>query len=155
MVNIVIHFLLPLILLIAPMSVIVHEIGHLLGAKIVKAEYFKLSIGKGKSILFYSKKSLDIIVRAFYFTGGEAKSKRKQPYKPFDILLITAGGPLMNLIFAFMLYVISKVYPTNLIGLFILFNLWLGIGNLIPFKVKGKTSDGYVIYRSVLDYMNL
>ena len=151
LVNIVIHFILPLVFLIAPMSIIIHEMGHLLGARIVKADHYKLSIGKGKKIFSFSCHSLQIIIRTLYFTGGEAKSRRKHAYKPFDISLITAGGPLLNLVFALMCYSFFKSYPSNLIGLFILFNLWLGVGNLIPFKVRGKPSDGYLIFKAILE----
>lgn len=150
MFNIAIHFIVPLLFLIAPASIAAHEIGHLLGARIVKADVFELSIGRGKSLVSFSSKSLKINVRAFYFIGGEAKSKRKQPYKPLDIFLITIGGPLLNLLCAYLFYMLHTAYPSEFLGLIILFNLWLGLVNLIPLKMSGKSSDGYVIFQAIL-----
>lgn len=151
MVNIAIHFVLPLLFLVAPVSIVMHEIGHLLGAKIVKADYLNLSIGQGKRLFSFSGETFIITVHALYFLGGETKSKRKQPYKPLDILLITAGGPIVNLLLVFVFYVIYSVYPFKYILLLILFNLWLGLGNLIPFKIRGKCSDGYIIFKAILE----
>src|SRR5690625_5298721 len=115
LVNIVIDFILPLVFLIAPMSIIIHEMVHLLGARIVKADHYELSIGKGKKIFSFSGHSLEIIIRTLYFTGGEAKSRRKHAYKPFDISLITDGGPLFKLVFALMCYSLFKSYTSYFI----------------------------------------
>lgn len=145
MFNLTIKYILPLIFLIAPLSVIAHEIGHVIGAKIVKANYTKLSIGQGRKIYTLSKKSFTMIIHLLYFIGGHATSERVLPYNSKDIIIISIFGPMVNIVLGFIFYEVYIVYSQDLILLLSLFNLWLGFTNLIPFKYKNNYSDGYVI----------
>lgn len=133
--------------LIAPISNVAHEAGHMIGAFIVKADYIHLSIGKGKRIVSFTIKKLKVTLRTLYFTGGQAESNRLQAYHPIEMVFITIMGPLINLLCAFIFYLLFQVHQADYILLFILFNLWLGLGNLIPFKFKENYSDGYMILK--------
>lgn len=133
--------------LTAPISNVAHEVGHMIGAFIVKADHMHLSIGKGKRVVTFTFKKLKVTLRRLYFTGGQAESMRYKAYLPIEMVFITIMGPLMNLLCAFIFYLLFQVHPTDIILLFILFNVWLGLGNLIPFKFKQNYSDGYMILK--------
>lgn len=147
-INLIITFL----LFIAPFTIIIHEIGHMAGAIIVKADNVHLSIGQGKKVFTVSLRKLVIHIHAIFFMGGQATSKREKPYGPMDILLITISGPLMNVFLASAIYFLFKVHSSDYILLFIFFNLWVGLGNLIPFKIREKYSDGYIIFHTLINY---
>lgn len=152
MFSIAIKYIIPLIFLIAPLSVIAHEIGHIIGARIVKADYVKLSIGQGRKLYSLSKRSFEMTIHLFYFIGGYATSGRVIPYNSKDIIIISIFGPMINIILAFIFYGIYIVYSQDFVLLLCLFNLWLGIANLIPFKYKHNYSDGYVILTRVIKH---
>src|SRR5699024_11309555 len=96
-INLIITFL----LFIAPFTIIIHEIGHMVGAIIVKADNVHLSIGHGKKVFTVSLRKLVIHIHAFFFMGGQATSKREKPYGTMDILLIIISGTLLNVFLAY------------------------------------------------------
>lgn len=147
-----IHVILWLVLFIAPISTILHEFGHVLGAKSMNADSITFSIGAGKTVYTFSYKQIHISVHTLFFLGGLAYSERNVPYKPIEVIWITLCGPVSNGIVAAVIYVLfgfSNVY----FQLFILFNIWLAVVNMIPFKLKDKHSDGYTIVK--MAYTNL
>lgn len=146
-INLIIVFL----FLIAPISNILHEIGHMIGAIIVKSDNMILTIGKGKKVLTVPLKKLVIHVHRVFFIGGHAASKRHNPYKPLEMILITFCGPLLNILIGLSAYLLFRAHMSDYVLLFILFNLWLGLTNLIPFKIKGKYSDGYLIFKTLIE----
>src|SRR5699024_3221076 len=120
-----------LILLITPISLLFHELGHLLGAKHLKADRIVISIGSGKKIY------LMIMFQA------HTQSERQPKFNNKELAFITAMGPLFSLILTVFLGLLLCVITSEIIIYFFLFNLWLTITNLIPFKFKNQMSDGY------------
>ncbi|WP_188453748.1 site-2 protease family protein [Virgibacillus oceani] len=137
-----------LILLIAPVSTVIHELGHIIGAKLVKADSVTLSIGSGKSVCKFNIKRLHIRLHALYFIGGIAYSERSIPYKTGEIIWITLCGPVFNGIFAMLVSVLFDL-TNGFYQLLVLFNCWLAIVNIIPFRLKEKQSDGYTIIQTI------
>ncbi|ALX47997.1 site-2 protease family protein [Lentibacillus amyloliquefaciens] len=138
-----------LILFAAPVGTAMHEIGHVLGAKRVRADKITLTIGTGRIITQMVSNKTVYTIRLFYFLGGVAFSQRKIPYKPVEQIKIAGSGPLMSLIAAGLCYGFYNVHPSNYVLILLLFNLWVAVVNIIPFRFKGKESDGYTIYKVI------
>lgn len=145
-----IYLLLYLVFVVAPIGTIIHECGHLFGAWATQADRITLSIGRGKQIMSFSGKKMQITIHAIFFLGGLAQSKRTTPYKAIEIIWVTFCGLLSSSIFAVLFYFLYNAYPNPYIQLLFLFNGWLAIVNSIPFKIKGMQSDGYTICKVIL-----
>lgn len=130
--------------MVSPIGAFIHEVGHLIGALLVKADRVELLLGIGKKIGSLNYGSLVIHIHAVLFLGGLAKSSRNTPFNKKELCFITFCGPLFNLLVA---YAVTMIPLNNkYIFLFIIYNIWIGVINLVPFKVNGKQSDGYTIF---------
>ncbi|HLR66365.1 hypothetical protein [Virgibacillus alimentarius] len=145
-----IYLLLFLVFVVAPISMVIHESGHLIGAKTMRADHITLSIGLGKMIGSLSFKKIHIKFHTVFFLGGLLKSERTPTYKPLEIIWVTICGLLSSGLFTILFYLLYNIYTNYYIQLLFLFNGWLFIVNTIPFKIKGKQSDGYMIYKIIL-----
>lgn len=56
---------------------------------------------------------------------------------------ISAGGPFLNGVMALIYFVWPPFLMYDVVTLFLLFNFYLAIVNLIPFVFRGNASDGY------------
>ena len=128
------------LLLLAPISILLHEIGHAIGAYLLKADVIQFSIGIGKSIFSIKLGRFNITIHLLFLFGGFIGHERNKQYKKWELVFISILGPLVNIIAAGLCLLIHN----ELFYISFLFNLWLGIFNLIPFKWKGKKSDGYI-----------
>ena len=137
-----------LVIFFAPLSLFIHELGHIVGAKRMQASKVQLSIGIGSPLFQRDYSNLNIVIRRFFLVHYATATVREEPFKRSEKIFITIMGPLFNAICAFLLFFIEYyVYTSLFIQLFMLFNVWLVIMNLIPFKIGQKHSDGYTIYR--------
>lgn len=139
-----------LIFIIAPLGTIMHELGHAIGARLLRADQIHLTVGSGKPIVTLSIRSFHMTINIVYFLGGMANSKRERDYSAGEAAFIAVCGPLFNGIFALFWVMLFYVMPSTFIWLMVLFNLWLFLVNLVPFQIKGKTSDGYTILKNIL-----
>ncbi|MBY7143452.1 M50 family metallopeptidase [Virgibacillus sp. NKC19-3] len=144
-----IYVLLYLVFIVAPLSSLLHEAGHAAAARTVGADQITLSIGLGKRINTVIFANVHITFHAIFFLGGLAKSERVIPYKSWEIIWITIVGPCTNAFFAFLFYILYGMYPNDYLQLLFLFNMWLAFVNIIPFKIKEKCSDGYLILQTI------
>lgn len=140
-----IYLLLFLLFIVAPIGTIIHESGHLIGAKLMRADYMILSIGYGKRLFIFKWNNIQIKIRSFFFIGGHVRNERDIPYRTSEMIWIIGFGPLLNGIFAVFFYLLYHLIPSDFLYLLFLFNLWLALINVIPFKMKEKQSDGYMI----------
>lgn len=140
-----------LIVIVAPISVWIHEMGHLIGAKTVNANQLTLTLGIGKDRFTFKVKGITIIMRTIFFISGSTMTSRDRNFNRLERIWISIFGPLFNVLFANICIIIYMKYSYNIILLFFLFNIWLGIVNLIPYKIKGKCSDGYIILASLVN----
>lgn len=143
-----VYVVLWLVFVIAPISTFLHEFGHVLGAKWLKADSIRLSIGHGKQIATFSWKQIHVSLRALFFLGGMAYNERNDPYNKIEVIFISICGPLSNAIAATVIFVLAG-FSWIPVRFFIMFNIWLLVINLIPFSIKGKQSDGYTIWKTV------
>lgn len=138
-----------LLLVVAPIGMIIHECGHAFGAKIIRANRITLTIGLGKQLFTFMLSNICVKIHAIYFMGGFTKTNRHTSYTNKDVFWITIFGPLNNALFAVIFFYLNVVFINPYIRLLFLFNLWLAVINLIPFKFKGKQSDGYILLDSL------
>jgi len=152
-INITIELVMFLIFFVAPISTFIHELGHMIGAKIVHAQKIEMYIGRGKNILKISFKNLSFYIHLLFFLGGYTTYMQQYPYARRDRLIVTCLGPLNNLIFGLIFLIVYLQLTNEYLFLLFLYNLWLTIVNLIPFKIKGKYSDGLMIYRLLVNVL--
>jgi Zn-dependent protease len=138
--------LLMVLLIIAPISLLFHEAGHTLAANIFTSSSVNLHLGIGPRVLTWKYSRGEVAVNAFYFAGGMTISS--QPEKAYGKVAIAIAGPLVNLLIA----ALTLLYPfhPSITTWVLFFNLWLGITNLIPFKLLGKESDGWTIVKTLI-----
>lgn len=142
-----ISLLLYLLFIVAPIGTVLHEAGHVIGAKSMNADRMRLTIGSGAIVSTFFIRKVQITICAIFFLGGLASSERRNMYKPYELIWIALCGPLTNGFIAFLLYILYTAYPSNYLLLLLLFNLWIAVINLVPFRFKEKQSDGYTIVK--------
>lgn len=143
--------ILVLIIFIAPFSLLFHEIGHVVGAKLMAASKILLTIGVGKRIFSITFQNIDIHFRRFFLVNSFTSTVRDEPFTNTEKIIITFMGPLFSSILAFIAFgLYYSIYSSIYVYLLFLFNLWLVFINLIPFKIGEKQSDGYMILQMVL-----
>ncbi|MCG3418797.1 M50 family metallopeptidase [Oceanobacillus jordanicus] len=139
-----------LLFVAAPISIFLHELGHALAGVIFKAELVYLTIGRGKRVIEYSSGKLHFIIHAGYFMGGYANSERVTPFNRFERFIISIFGPFVNIVVFLSIWELQSHFRSDYLQLFALFNLWLVIINLVPFKLKNQKSDGYNILETIV-----
>lgn len=142
--------LLYLIFIIVPGSLFLHELGHLIGAKLMKSDAIQLIIGSGKELAHFSYKNISITINTLLFFGALTKSKRRTAYTTGEKISIAISGPISSGLFGCVFYILYLYFPNTFIYLLSLFNFWLAISNLCPIKVGKKQSDGYTVYKMIL-----
>jgi|SRR5699024_3981742 len=139
-----------ILVLFAPCCLIFHELGHVYAAKLVKSDHVELSIGLGKQIWQGQIKGVHMYIQKLFLINSFTSSHRKQPYSKHEKILISVMGPLFSLLLAMLLFIVyGYLYTLPVIYVLHLFNLWVSLVNLIPFKVGQKVSDGYTIYKQL------
>jgi len=138
------------ILLLAPMSLVLHELGHALTASLYDAKDVQVIIGNGKRHVSFKLWKIKLKFHSFLFVNYQTKSSRQIPFTAKEKVHIAASGPFINGFLALILSLIYYFVQTEImLQLMITFNLWLAIVNCIPFKIGQKQSDGYTIYKLI------
>lgn len=142
--------LLIFIIIIAPLSLLWHELGHVFGAKIVRASHVTLTIGVGKPILKRTYQNVTFIICKMFLFNSLTETKRPYLLSRRDKVVITFMGPMSSLMLGLLAYCLYVFIAPHLLlyGLF-LFNMWIGLINLIPFKINERPSDGYTILQII------
>src|SRR5690625_1326027 len=122
-----------LILLITPISLLFHELGHLLGAKHLKADRIVISIGSGKNIFSYDFNEMSIKIYLMIMFQAHTQSERQPEFNNKELAFITAMGPLFSLILRVFLGLLLCVITSYIVIYFFLFTFCLLITYLILF----------------------
>lgn len=142
-----------LLLIIAPLGNFLHEAGHAAGAAAAQADKISITIGGGPKLLTFTIGKLTIQVNIILFAGGHHRSWRADSYSLREQRLIAAGGPFMNIAAGAAVLLLYNICPDGFLRLFCMYNAWLGLVNLLPFRLKGKASDGWTIWQSSQKHM--
>ena len=140
--NIIINFLLIFISIKA--GVIIHEIGHLVFAKIVGGQPRRLVLGNGHEILRFKLLKIKIIVNSPFRGGFAFATFPNQNLLKLRYLFYVSGGFLFNILFAYCVYFFTGLnldsfsgeYGIDIGTAFIVSNVFLIIITLIPFPVN-------------------
>ena len=149
-----IYLLIYLIFIAGPFSVLLHESGHAIASRVLSAKHITVSLGYGKKISTIVFERFQLNIHIVYFLGGLASSEREKPYKSSEIIWITISGPIANGLFTCVFYFIYVMYLNEYVFLLCLFNLWLTVINIIPFRINGKQTDGYTILNEFFKHNN-
>jgi len=138
------------IVIIVPISLFWHELGHLLGAKLMRATHITLTIGTGKPILKWTFNNMTFIINRLFIFHSLTETNSFHTLSKKDKFVITLMGPISSLLLSFITFCFDIFLFNNVILVYAsLFNLWLGIVNLLPFKINEKQSDGYTILQII------
>ncbi|WP_377345872.1 site-2 protease family protein [Pontibacillus salicampi] len=139
-----------LLILIAPCSVLIHECGHALTAWIHKAEYIYLHLGIGPKVWNVHTEHFQFQINLLFLVGAMALYERKEAFSKAEQAIISLAGPLANGLAAGGGLVLYQWLPLPIVAMFIAFNGWLCVMNLIPYRVGSKRSDGYITLQSII-----
>lgn len=136
------------VFLVVPGSLIIHEIGHLIGARLKNATEIRLIIGSGFPMFQFTLFNVEVVVNIMLIFGSYTSTVRETPFQDNEKILITVLGPVFNGLVAIIFFILYTVFnPDPLFYLIFLFNLWLAVVNIIPYKLGMKQSDGYIVYK--------
>lgn len=134
------------ILIMVPISLFIHELGHLLGAIFLKADRVTIYLGIGKQVSSFTYKNMHVKMFLLMMFHAYTQSERKLDFTNREYAFITIMGPLFSLLLTGLIGAFLFVVKSKVILYFFLFNLWITVINLIPFKIKNQKSDGYLIW---------
>ncbi|WP_079479899.1 site-2 protease family protein [Halobacillus salinus] len=141
-------YVLVLILLTAPLSLFLHECGHVLPALGLRAEQSQISIGSGKRLFSLSFRRVKIHIHTIFFHGAHSLNERSIQFTKKEKAWISVGGPLLNGAISWVGFMVLNDHVSYHLSLFVWFNAYLAVVNSIPFRIKGRESDGYRFLQS-------
>lgn len=145
-----------LFLLLSKVSVLAHESGHLLCAKIVGAKPKRMVLGKGYKIFSAKWLGIKIILNSKFSMGLATAAFKNLKFIRLKLLFYYLGGVLVNFLIAGIMYLLfdfnfNVVDEINLPSLILFTNLLLGIFALIPYKIRSEgrklSSDGLSVLK--------
>lgn len=143
---------------IIPLTTIIHELGHLFMAQIFAVKKLRLTIGAGPVIKKWKVFDSKITLRLFFFLGGYTTTDTDKELKNWKRACIALGGPLINGVVGVGLLVpgfgVGSDPITYWFQWFAIYNLWVCIANIIPYKRNEKKTDGYLIYEMISEKGN-
>lgn len=138
------------IVVMVPLSLFWHELGHVIGGKLVRATHITVTLGLGKPLFRLNVGNMTFDVRRIFFVHSLTETKKNDSLSKREIVIVSMMGPLNSLVFGLCFYAVHQLaMPSFVIYLMFLFNIWIGIINLLPFKWKSRHSDGYAIVKAL------
>ena len=132
------------IFIFTKINVILHEVGHLLSAKIVRGEPRRMVLGKGHEVVKFVFFGIKIVLNNS-FQGGFAIANFNNSLNRIKLryLVYISGGILINILSAVIIFCLFDFNLNSLLGTkidlasdFIASNILLLIPNLIPFSIN-------------------
>ncbi|KMJ58889.1 hypothetical protein AB685_07370 [Bacillus sp. LL01] len=136
--------------LVVPLVHLIHEAGHVSLAKLHKVNNTQIEIGIGPKLIQFSFRGTSVRINIIPFLGGHSTNDTQGELPHRKVAWISLGGPLFNLVSVLLVIPFWTPYQFSFSTLFILFSLWIGIVNLIPFKLGEKRSDGWQIVAAII-----
>ncbi|WP_257350595.1 site-2 protease family protein [Pseudalkalibacillus decolorationis] len=145
-----------IVFLLFPLATLLHELGHYITARSLHIKQVRIILGIGPPLFRISNRFIKLEVRTLYFIGGFTNTESNQ-LSNNQKALISVNGPLVNAVvgcygWLYLNRVLTGSNIENLLFLFTMINTWIAIGNLIPYKLGSKKSDGYIAFEMILDY---
>lgn len=135
------------IFLSVPISLFFHELGHALMGLTFRANNVSIRIGRGRQLYRLTMRRFSLFIQMNIFVYYMTEYERTVPFTKWERIMIALMGPIVNGIVGFISFLLYKeIFMYKVFFFCTLFNWWLMITNLIPFKIGQKRSDGYTIY---------
>jgi len=123
-------------------SLILHEAGHLVFAKLAGGNPRRLILGNGHEIIRFEIFKIKIIINTRLYTGYALSTYKSNKYIKFKSFVSSSGGFITNLLLAYLMYMLSGFatdffsgkHIIDLSGAFIYANLVSGIISIFPYK---------------------
>lgn len=131
----------------------IHELGHALGARIVAFKKVRLSIGSGKEIGSFHLLQIEWKFHVICFLGGHTSYETPRTYNALDIAFVAMMGPIMNAITFLFIDLFTDNFISTSLYVFLLFNGWMFLANIVPIKWNEKQSDGYIVLKMILQHI--
>lgn len=129
------------LLLSGALAMVVHELGHLLAARMCKVAASEFGLGLGPRLLGFSAGNIRFTLRAIpiaSFVMLDGTGLKDRPVR--QQLFVHLGGILLNIVFGLAFY-----------GTFFgWMNLLLAVGNMLPFYQHDGWKCGVVIVRALM-----
>lgn len=136
---------------ILPLTIFLHELGHFFLAYICNGKNITVTIGVGKRLGHFKWKNGMLIVKKFPFGGNTTYELTMN--KKLERFFISVGGPLLNGMVAFFLLLpgfgSGVEYMTIWFQWLAIFNLWMFVFNIVPYKLKTYYSDGWLALQAL------
>lgn len=137
--------------LAVPVQTMVHELGHALAGRLMGGFLLRFVVGPWRCLRFRSGFRWQR-VRSLKGIGGFVQTLMPadaQFRRAMTVMLL--GGPLANLLLAGVYWLVMAYAPywplrVSAVGL-VLFGVFLGLINLVPFRVRGFMTDGAQLLR--------
>ncbi|WP_096156714.1 MULTISPECIES: site-2 protease family protein [Bacillus] len=132
-----------------PFIHLVHELGHVVVARIFHVKKTRIVLGMGSPVFQFSILGTSVEINKIYMFGGYSTNDEDGKLSYLQQALISLGGPTLNILLIFASIPFITRENVYFFTLFISFNIWIALSNLIPFKFGDKRSDGWVIASSI------
>lgn len=145
------------VMIVSIPMIIVHEIGHLIAARLMGIRIFEFNIGTGKILWRKTIRGIDFIIRSVPLSG-HVRDLRSNTTSRLSLFVYIAGGPVANLLVAVGVSWCSSInigdifrdlsFPSIIIGA----NLWIALQTLFPLANNDGSSvasgsDGWQMWR--------
>jgi hypothetical protein len=140
---------------IVPLVHLIHEAGHVFMAKLYDVKGTQIVIGAGPKIFETRIAGTGIRLNCILFLGAYSTNMEEGKLSYNEVVWISAGGPIFNILSIGLVLPFWNPFYFSLLNLFFYFSLWIGIVNLIPFKVGTRKSDGWQIAASVIKLVKM
>lgn len=135
--------LLVLLIAIAPISMLIHESGHVLMALIFRSDRSEIFLGSGKRVYTFIFKNVRLHLHQIIFFGAYSINEKVSDFSNKQKALISIAGPCLNGGVALFIFTSPWKELSTIFLLFGWFNLYLAVTNSFPFHFKGRKSDGF------------
>lgn len=127
-----------------PLLVVLHELGHVIAARLVKVRVYAIAIGREPWWFDRDIAGVRLRIGGFMLGGAVCHEPSEGPRSRLRSIFITAGGPLMNLLVAGIAFAWAAALPSSLDQSLVRFALLIvgaasaaqGIANLWPRPVQ-------------------
>lgn len=134
------------VIILNPIAILIHELGHCMWVKIFGATVTRINIGIGDKVFSIGK----LHINRGYFQGGNFYYNNLNKPTKVRIIFILLGGVLANLIIFCVLFILHFYLSLNrYVYLFAIVNFYNTIFNLLPITVNGMNLDGKQIYNII------
>ncbi|SEA59613.1 hypothetical protein SAMN05421743_10652 [Thalassobacillus cyri] len=133
---------------VAPLGILIHELGHAIPAVLLGRGEAVLHIGTGSVVIRAKWGKFQLRVYRLFFLGGHTESCCNESFNRWQKGVVSLGGPCLNLFVFLLSYSFLRI---EWLHIFMLYNLYLAVFNLIPYSWKGKYSDGYRFFQILLN----